>query len=214
MGVCAALILVDQLTKYFNAKDAWEFTVIKNFIWVVPVQYNDGAAFSLFGDKAWGMAFLIAVTIIALILMICFFLFVPNKFTVLKVALVMIIAGAIGNLIDRCAFYGKGVRDFVWIKMFGVQSCCNFADFWIVIGAVVAVIDFMFLNELAVFPLTKKARAAQAAKKEDTPAKISEEQQGLPVSTEEQTNDKNAENYENAESGGGDGLNGDKGENE
>ena len=43
-----------------------------------------------------------------------------------------------------------------------VDAYCNFADFWIVVGGILAVIDMLFLNEISVFPLTKRARDAQA----------------------------------------------------
>ena len=104
----------------------------------------------------------------------------------------MLIAGAIGNLIDRFIYlsdilipnwgipisqlaYG-GVRDWFGLNMFGKMAFCNFADFWIVLGAILAVVDLMFLNEYAVFPLTKAAKAAQKAKKEEEEAKKAAEQ--------------------------------------
>ena len=77
----------------------------------------------------------------------------------------MIVSGAIGNLIDRIAYHQ--VRDFVGINMFGNMVYCNFADFWITFGTVLAILDIMFLNEFAIVPLTKKAKEAQAKKKED-----------------------------------------------
>lgn len=77
----------------------------------------------------------------------------------------MIIAGAVGNLIDRIAY--RSVRDFVELNMFGNMVACNFADFWIVIGTVIAVIDMLFINELSVFPLTKKAKEAQAKRRDE-----------------------------------------------
>ena len=43
---------------------------------------------------------------------------------------------------------------------------CNFADVWITFGTVFAIIDIMFLNEFALIPLTKRAKEAQAKKKE------------------------------------------------
>ena len=66
---------------------------------------------------------------------------------------------------DRIALYE--VRDWFGLNIFGSMAFCNFADFWIVLGAILAVIDLMFLNEYAVFPLTKTAKAAQQAKKEE-----------------------------------------------
>ena len=46
-----------------------------------------------------------------------------------------------------------------------VSFVCNFADVWLMVGLVLAIIDLLFLSEWAVFPLTKKARAAQAERR-------------------------------------------------
>ena len=76
----------------------------------------------------------------------------------------MIIAGAVANLVDRVAF--GYVRDFVWVNMLFSTACCNFADFFIVFGVIFAVIDFLFLNEWAIIPLTKRAKAAHELEKQ------------------------------------------------
>ncbi len=110
-----------------------------------------------------GQPILITLTFILLALLIFAFICLPERFTVLKTAIAIVIAGAIGNLVDRIAFFY--VRDWFGLWMFGGMTFCNFADFWIVIGVALAVIDLMFLNEWAVFPLTKKAKAAQAERK-------------------------------------------------
>ncbi len=51
----------------------------------------------------------------------------------------MILAGGIGNLIDR--LYRGYVIDYVYIKPFGV---CNFADFIIVLGAIMLLIEGLY----------------------------------------------------------------------
>lgn len=66
------------------------------------------------------------------------------------------------------------VRDWFGLNIFGRMAFCNFADFWIVLGAILAVLDLMFLNEFAVIPLTKTAKAAQAAKKAEEESKKEE----------------------------------------
>lgn len=162
IGVCAVLIFVDLITKYFAEKDGWIFTVIPNFIEVEKVSYNDGCAFSFLSGA---QPFLIAMTFILLALLIFVFIVMPERLTLLKIAVSMIIAGAIGNLVDRIAFFK--VRDFVMINMGFSSPLCNFADFWIVIGTVIAVIDTLFFNEWALIPLTKSAKAAQAKRKEE-----------------------------------------------
>lgn len=160
VGVCVVLVLVDILTKIFEEKDKWNFTVIPGLIEVESGSRNPGCAFSFLANAEWGQSFLIAMTFIMLIALVLLFIFLPERFTILKVAISMIVAGAVGNLVDRIAF--REVRDFVGINMFGSMVSCNFADFWIVIGTVLAVIDILFLNEWALIPLTKRAKAAQA----------------------------------------------------
>ncbi len=164
IAVCVALVLVDLLTKIFEERDGWNFIVIRNFIEVTSGSRNPGCAFSFLAEAAWGQIFLIVVTFIMLILLIGFFIVLPERFIILKVAVSMVTAGAIGNLIDRIAY--QEVRDFVGLNMFGKMTACNFADFWIVLGAILAVVDLLFLNEWAVFPLTKSAKLAQAKRKE------------------------------------------------
>jgi lipoprotein signal peptidase len=71
------------------------------------------------------------------------------------------VAGGVGNLIDRlyykvwqadCAY---GVRDMVNLSRFGF-AVCNFADFFISIGAVMLVLSFLFFDKDALFPTGKK----------------------------------------------------------
>lgn len=165
LAVFAVLLTVDLVLKYCYEFYDWNFAVIPKFIWVEndPSNHNYGAAFSFLSDSEWGRIFFIVLTFIMLIVMIAAFLLLPEKQVGLKVALVMIASGALGNLIDRLAF--GYVRDFVWMNIFGNWACCNFADFWIVLGVVWAVVDMLFLNEWAVLPLTKTAR--EAAKKRE-----------------------------------------------
>lgn len=164
IGVCVALILVDLLTKIFEEQDNWHFVVIPKLIEVVSGSRNPGCAFSFLANAAWGQTFLIVVTFIMLVALITLFVLIPERFLFIKIALTLIVAGAIGNLIDRIAF--REVRDFVGINMFGSMVSCNFADFWIVFGTIVAVIDILFLNEWALIPLTKTAKEAQKKQKE------------------------------------------------
>lgn len=163
LAVFAVLLATDLILKFCEEKYGWNFTVIPKFIWVESGSHNYGAAFSFLSNTEWGRIFFIVLTFIMLIVMIAAFLLLPEKQVGLKVALVMIASGALGNLIDRLAF--GYVRDFVWMNIFGNWACCNFADFWIVLGVVWAVVDMLFLNEWAVLPLTKTAR--EAAKKRE-----------------------------------------------
>lgn len=164
LGVLIALILVDLLTKIYEERNGWNFKIIPGFIEVHSGSRNPGCAFSFLAEADWGQPFLIATTFLLLIVLIGGFLLLPNRFIILKASITMITGGAIGNLIDRIAYFE--VRDFVEINMFGNMTSCNFADFWIVLGTVLAIVDLLFINEWALIPLTKSARAAQKAKEE------------------------------------------------
>ncbi|MDE7082269.1 MAG: signal peptidase II [Clostridia bacterium] len=166
--VIAVLIAADLLTKHFEEKYCWELTIIPD---VVVIHYgvpNYGVAFGL----DLGQIPILIVTFVLLAAMIFAFIILPNRFVLLKVAISMVIAGAIGNIVDRIAL--GYVRDWFGLWMFGRIAYCNFADFFIVIGAILAALDMLFLNEISVFPLTKKAKAFQAARKEEEERKKAE----------------------------------------
>lgn len=191
VGVFAILLAADLILKYCAVKYRWQFTVIPGVIEVVPVQYNTGAAFSFLNDKAWAQAFFITITFIMLAALVFAYLFIPKRFVVLKTAIAIVCAGAVGNLVDRLAF--QCVRDFVDVWLFGNMACCNFADFWIVFGVIIAVVDMLFLNEWAAFPLTKSAKLAQKAnkdKKEEQPCITAVESEDEGESTQADGNDK------------------------
>ena len=168
-----ALAGVDILLKYLEEALSWNFTVIPGFIWVEAGHHNTGAAFSFLAGEEWGRLFLILFSVVLLVVMIAAFIFVPERFVFLKVALAMIIGGALGNLYDRLLL--GYVRDFVWVNMGFSTSCCNFADFFIVFGVIFAAIDFLFLNEWALIPLTKRAKAAQKKDKDSSAEERSED---------------------------------------
>lgn len=163
IAVFAVLLTVDLVLKHCEEKFGWNFSVLPKLIWVESGSHNYGAAFSFLSDTEWGRIFFIVLTFIALAVMIVAFLLLPERFVGFKTALAMIASGAFGNLIDRLAL--GYVRDFVWVNIFGNWACCNFADFWIVFGAIWAIIDILFLNEWAILPLTKAAK--EAAKKRE-----------------------------------------------
>lgn len=162
--LCVALVAVDLILKHFEEAQKWEFTVIPGFIWVEHGHHNYGSAFSFLADASWGPVFLTAFAAVLLCVLATAFIFIPERFSFLKIAMAMIIAGAVANLVDRVAF--GYVRDFVWVNMLFSTACCNFADFFIVFGVIFAVIDFLFLNEWAIIPLTKRAKAAHELEKQ------------------------------------------------
>ncbi|MDE6373320.1 MAG: signal peptidase II, partial [Clostridia bacterium] len=196
IAVFAVLLTADLALKYCEEAYNWNFTVIPKFIWVESGCRNSGAAFSFLADTEWGRIFFIVLTFIMLAVMVGAFLLLPERFIWLKCALVMIAAGALGNLVDRLIF--KEVRDFVWMNIFGSYACCNFADFWIVLGVVLAVVDMLFFNDWAVFPLTKRAKAAAKAREE---AEKSKQKSIETVSAEKSDDNSDVNNTDNSNGG-------------
>ena len=163
--VFAVLLAVDLILKHFEVADNWNFVVIKDFIWVESGHKNTGSAFSLFADVVWGRIFLVTISVILICALCAAFALLPERFVLLKIAIAMIVSGAMGNLLDRLIF--GYVRDFVWVNMLFTSACCNFADFFIVFGVIVAIIDFLFLNEWAFIPLTRRAKEAREREKNE-----------------------------------------------
>lgn len=170
IAVCAALIALDLLTKFFAKFYDWDVVIIRGWIELDgSIPNNPGCAFSFLNEHPEiGQPIFISLTFVLLVALVGAFVLLPERFTLMKVTIAIVVAGAIGNLVDRLAF--RSVRDFIGLNMqFDTERLvyCNIADFCVVIGAILAVLDLMFLDEWAVFPLTKRAKAAQAKRKEE-----------------------------------------------
>ncbi len=197
IAVIVALVAADLLTKYFEEKFYWNATIIPNFIEIQSGHRNFGCAFSFLNDNPQvGQPILITFTFLLLAFLVFLFICLPQRFYLLRVAITIVIAGALGNLYDRLFVINEAagvgnVRDWFGINMFGHMTFCNLADFWITIGVALAIIDLLFFNEYSVLPLTKKAKAAQKARKEKEDAEerekkaLKSESVTAPAATEE-----------------------------
>ncbi len=149
------LIAIDQGSKY------WVRTVLinKEKIDIIPdvlnLQYsvNTGAVWGIFSGK---VDFLKILTLIMLAALLFLYFKIPEgkKYKVLKLLAVFIIAGAIGNLIDR--FYLGHVVDFIYFEIINFPLF-NFADCCLTVSSILLFIlalfyykeeDFVFLNNL------------------------------------------------------------------
>lgn len=129
--VIAALTAADQLIKYFvvaDLKPVGEKTVIPGVLRFAYVE-NDGAMMGLFGGKAQVMMWL-TVVIIAVILVLL--MLKKVKFGFNYCCLVAIVAGGIGNLVDR--FRLGFVIDYIDV-LFVKFYVFNFADCLVTVGA-------------------------------------------------------------------------------
>ncbi len=125
----------------------------------IKTTVNTGISFGWFGDKEWAMPVFIGLTAVALVVFFVFFLKTSKKKHFLRVALVLIMVGAAGNLIDRAVMFG--VRDLIWMNFGFVDFSNNIADIAVSVGAVMFVLALLFVDDDAVFrPNKKKEEAA------------------------------------------------------
>jgi signal peptidase II len=115
VGVAAAVIIVDQVTKLwimtvFALHE--QLTVIPGFFNLVYVT-NTGAAFGfLAGDKTWlRQFFFVTVSIVALVVIALAYNHLKKQSRIFVYSLGLIAGGAVGNLIDRLRF--GSVVDFL-----------------------------------------------------------------------------------------------------
>ncbi len=167
------LLLVDLVTKaaaeeYFTRPDAPEkIDVIKGWI-SLRITYNRGIAYGVGYDaKTWIKLLVIAATAALMLVLAIVYFRLDKRRSWARIALVLVVAGGVGNLIDR-VFYriwdpttavldplvADGVRDMVDLSKFGF-AVCNFADFFISIGAVLLVLSMLFFDKDAIFPVGK-----------------------------------------------------------
>lgn len=135
LAVIALLVGLDQLTKY-AAISTVKVTGAKEFLFgLFQFRYveNTGAAFSSFSDNT---TLLTVATLI--ILSFCLVLLLSKKLkpTFVNICLLLVVAGGIGNVIDRI-LYGY-VVDFIE-PLFIDFAVFNFADCCITVGALMLI---------------------------------------------------------------------------
>lgn len=139
------LIAFDQLTKIWAVHTLGTGMDIKLWEGVFHFHYlsNYGAAWGIFSGK---QVFLVSLTSIIIIGMIWYLGKLPHtpsgKWA--KIALVLIISGAIGNLIDRLIL--GYVRDFLYFILIDFPIF-NVADILVVVGVILLMI-IMFFGDL------------------------------------------------------------------
>lgn len=145
----ALLLTADLVSKQLVCaitEDGQDIIVIEN---VLEFTYseNTGASFGMFGEST---LFITIFTSIVCVGMIGFLFWKRKAHFVLQTGLVIMLAGAIGNLVDRIAF--GYVRDFIvytfienWFKR--PFAICNFADLVLIIGAIIMIVYVLFFYE-------------------------------------------------------------------
>ena len=147
------IIILDQITKTLVVKNIPLYTIgaefFGDFLRIIHVS-NTGVAFSVgasWSDIVRFAAFVIVPLVVIVLVFIVYFR--NNEWTTLqRWAIMGIVGGGIGNLIDR-AFRAEGVVDFIDVKFFGIFGLerwptFNVADAAVVVCGFMLIISFVF----------------------------------------------------------------------
>ena len=168
--VFVAVLLLDQLTKILSAYFSGGvelgqplITVIDGFLEITYVENRDGMMG--FFDGIVGREFMFLISTAVILVAIFIYMGVSkNRSKWRNFTLTLILSGAFGNLIDRIVNFSDGayVRDMIHIiiNIGGKEYfpyIFNVADVALVVGAIMLILDLLFIDKEAIFRSSKKA---------------------------------------------------------
>ncbi|MBQ3115370.1 MAG: signal peptidase II [Clostridia bacterium] len=140
--IIALSLMADLVTKRLATLylQNTSFPVIKNVLHLTYVE-NTGAAFGMYKGGRWFF-------IITTVLILCGIVFMLIKYKpqqkLVKVSSALVMAGAVGNLIDR--IYNGFVVDFIDFRVIN-YPVFNIADCCVVVGAVLFAVWVIFFEK-------------------------------------------------------------------
>lgn len=148
LAIVFVLVGLDQFTKYLIVQQlelGEQITVIPNFF-TITSHRNTGAAWGIFSGN---MTFFYLITLLAAGLF--YFLLKDIDITKQKFyasGIILMIAGGIGNFIDRLFF--QEVVDFIDIDLFSYTTfpIFNIADICLVVGMIIFALDVLLEDVL------------------------------------------------------------------
>jgi len=155
--LAAILIVFDQFTKWLaitRLKGQEAFVLIEG-VFELDYLENRGVAFGMFQDQRWPILIFGAFFMFAIVFII-FRLPEGKKYNILQILLVCIVAGGIGNMIDR--FFLGYVVDFFSFVLIN-YPIFNVADCYVVCATIGLFIMFLFVfkdEELTFLSLKRK----------------------------------------------------------
>ena len=148
MSLATTIVAMDQLTKWMIVKwvPLYDKIPVNDFINITH-QRNTGAAFSFLADAGGWQRWFFIVLAVAVSAYIVFWLWKirHHRQAVLSAGLALVLGGAIGNVIDRVLL--GSVVDFIQVLIAGWPfPSFNVADSAITVGAVLLIVDALFLS--------------------------------------------------------------------
>ena len=134
--LCGGLIAVDLLTKLTASKLGSREVVLIPGVLSLSYIENRGAAFGIMQGRQWLLIVISAVMIAAAVV---FYIrrIRDIQYRYLRVLIVFLVAGALGNMIDRIML--GYVRDFIYFKLIDFPVF-NVADIYVTVSAVLILI--------------------------------------------------------------------------
>lgn len=144
IAIAGLVLVLDQLTKLyivsrFSLHES--VTIVEDFFHIIYIR-NPGAAFGIFAGSAasFRIPFFLTLSVVAVVGMLFFYKTATEK--ILRIAISLIMGGAVGNMIDR-ARLGE-VIDFIDVHWYDHHwPAFNVADSAITIGVGLLILDMI-----------------------------------------------------------------------
>ena len=154
--IALTVVVLDQLSKYFTqvylSPIGTSFPLWEGVFHLTNI-HNTGAAFGMLSGGRW-----IFIVISALASAAIIWLLVKHRsrmHTLLRITLSLILAGAVGNLIDRTLLgYVRDMLDFRFVQF----AIFNVADSAVTVGATLLAFDVLFGKSKKLFDDLEKER--------------------------------------------------------
>jgi signal peptidase II len=140
--ICAVLTAIDQLVKHIitGSMVLYESRPVIKGVFEITYIRNTGSAWSLFAGKT---GFLLVMTVVTLLVLFYVYYNVqgPKRYRPIRICLTVLLAGALGNMIDRIRL--GYVVDFLYIKLINFPVF-NIADMYVTFSMAVLLILIIF----------------------------------------------------------------------
>jgi len=141
--IAAVLLALDQYTKYLAINHLKNRPALVLIDGVLELQYleNRGSAFGMLQNQKFIILF-VGIVFMAVIIFFLFRMPLQKKYNIVHILLSVVIAGGIGNMVDRFRF--DYVVDFIYFVLIN-YPIFNVADCYIVVAMIILFLLFVFV---------------------------------------------------------------------
>ena len=141
--IAAVLLTLDQYTKYLAINHLKNRPALVLIDGVLELQYleNRGSAFGMLQNQKFIILF-VGIVFLAVIIFFLFRMPLQKKYNIVHILLSVVIAGGIGNMVDRFRF--DYVVDFISFVLIN-YPIFNVADCYIVVAMIILFLLFVFV---------------------------------------------------------------------